>query len=219
MGEGRPPCVVDGHGPTEPDGGQLGLQRWTWLTLGLVLATSLLQHESTTTTTTPPHWATLPHFLQSAAEPPGAVPKVRTQVEQHFEKHNNALLVCELLPMDGSAGTETRWAERSRGFILPKTWDPKAVPSDNMLGVSLGAPDGGTDTTDATDAIEATDAKDTADAMDAIEAVGSEGVVDATHVAGAIDIVGGSSPCTEARQRASTMTAPIWTHAESLRTP
>ncbi|CAE8640970.1 unnamed protein product [Polarella glacialis] len=65
---------------------------------------------------------------------------VRKQVEEHFEKFENALLLCELVPvtLPTSEGDDTKevvvWRERSRGFFLPPTWDPQALLTEGPTG-------------------------------------------------------------------------------------
>ncbi|CAK0866713.1 unnamed protein product [Prorocentrum cordatum] len=63
--------------------------------------------------------------------PVEAWPVVREQIKRHFALHENALLVCVLLPL---VGAEDVWAEESRGFFFPPTWDPKDLLTDGPRG-------------------------------------------------------------------------------------
>ncbi|CAE7424040.1 mut-7 [Symbiodinium sp. CCMP2592] len=56
--------------------------------------------------------------------------KVRQDVEEHFRSVDTALLLCELLPVDGGL-----WVENSRGFILPSVWDPKTLMTGGPQGM------------------------------------------------------------------------------------
>lgn len=47
--------------------------------------------------------------------------RILEDVQEHFARAETALLLCELRCMGG------RWMEWSRGFILPKSWDPKSL--------------------------------------------------------------------------------------------
>jgi len=54
------------------------------------------------------------------------------QVACHFKNYENALLICEMLPVPGDP---TRWYEHSRGFILPPAWDPKELLTEGPTGM------------------------------------------------------------------------------------
>ena len=57
--------------------------------------------------------------------------QVRLDVEEHFRSVNTALLLCELLPLEG----EDLWVENSRGFVLPPVWDPKTLMTGGPRGM------------------------------------------------------------------------------------
>ncbi|CAE7032995.1 mut-7 [Symbiodinium natans] len=62
--------------------------------------------------------------------------KVRRDVEEHFQSVDTALLLCELVLAEGEKDV---WVERSRGFILPPVWDPKALMTGGPQGMKNSA--------------------------------------------------------------------------------
>eukprot|EP00928_Gymnodinium_smaydae_P072598 TRINITY_DN55937_c0_g1_i1.p1 TRINITY_DN55937_c0_g1~~TRINITY_DN55937_c0_g1_i1.p1 ORF type:complete len:790 (+),score=97.65 TRINITY_DN55937_c0_g1_i1:417-2786(+) len=50
-----------------------------------------------------------------------------------MSRAETALLVCELVKLEGCS--EEIWVERSRGFVLPETWDPKALITGGPNGM------------------------------------------------------------------------------------
>jgi len=66
--------------------------------------------------------------------------KVQKDVQDHTARSESALLLCEFArDKDSNCAGGERWVERSRGFVLPASWDPKTLMTGGPQGMKSSA--------------------------------------------------------------------------------